>query len=61
MIKSFYAIYNSKLSNFYNPVTKNFEVYNTNAIYDKDTALDIIKREGLKDCELKVIYKYFKL
>lgn len=60
MIKSFYAIYNSKLSNYYNPITKEFGVYNTNAIYDKDTALKYINRDGLKDCELKVIYKYFK-
>jgi hypothetical protein len=60
MIKSFYAIYNPKLSNYYNPITKEFRVYNTNAIYDKDTALKYIDQDGLKGCELKIIYKYFK-
>lgn len=60
MIKAYYAIYNNKLSNFYNPVTKEFGNYSTDAIYDKDTALEYIKKDNLNNCELKVIYKYFK-
>lgn len=60
MIKKYFAIYNYKLKNYYDPILKSFGNYNTNNIYKEDDAKEILLKDNLKDCELKSIYKYFK-